>query len=74
MSEVRIEGTDITAHLDAEERYLPFLIDLVTPLPGSNPARPDSEDVIKRELASDCQANHVLLRELFSHSGVELQF
>lgn len=54
MAPVRMHGGEISTHVDENEaRKMGFLLDLVTTNYGSNPARPDGNGDIVREVAPD---------------------
>lgn len=54
MAPVHLHSGEISTHVDeSEARTMGFLVDLVTTNYGSNPAKPDSNGDIVREIAPD---------------------
>jgi hypothetical protein len=75
MSSFSIEGKQIVIDengLDARRRsLLEFATDLMTPLPGSRPATPDAEGIIRREIAPD--VSPALIQKLAELADGEVQ-
>lgn len=75
MQPFKIEKGIISVRVDdpVEAHRAGMLIDLVTPLPGANPARPDAEGIIARPIAPDMLAPG-RLETLLNGAGVEVVF
>lgn len=75
MSSFSIEGNQIVIDekgLDSSKRHLiEFAADLLTPLPGSRPASPDSDGIIRREMAGD--VSPVMLQKLAELADSDVQ-
>ena len=71
MSDILIEGATIIAHVDPGDSATPFMVDILTSLPGAHIPSPDQEGIITRRLAPDLQyAGTVLLEELLESAGI----
>lgn len=76
MGPFRIENGTISVHVDTPEEagQVGLLVDLITPIPGTNPARPDAEGNIVREIASDLRHVPGRLEALLIQAGVEVVY
>lgn len=74
MGPFHIEKETISVHVQTPEDAgrAGFLIDTITAKPGSNPAKPDAEGNIVREIAPDVMRVPGYLEELLIKAGVEV--